>query len=212
MGSIVSVHGVAASGSRFTFNCLLRGNVLSILIELVAVSSGSEWMGSEAVRTVLAVFSEIAESALFDLDKEESAQFLTLCVRLMEALQRHNERRTAQIDGAAIKEQCRELQRGELLEMLKLMEFMASKDMMMDLKDGGDGHGLCLFRSLYVLTPMLCPDLLSCKALSERFHEVLSLSVRGFTLCFAAKLTAEQRYAAVCRLWKMYIFLLCFGF
>merc|ERR1719499_2298151 len=103
MGSIVAVHGVAASGSEFTFRVLLRGNVLSILIELVSVSASlwsgfgvgtsSEWMESNAVQTILAVFGRIAETALFDLDRAESAQFITLCVQLMEALQRHNERR-----------------------------------------------------------------------------------------------------------------------
>lgn len=224
MGSIVAVHGVAASGSEFTFRVLLRGNVLSILIELVSVSASlwsgfgvgtsSEWMESNAVQTILAVFGRIAETALFDLDRAESAQFITLCVQLMEALQRHNERRMKSLstNSSSSKEQCRELQRAELLEMLKLMEFMATKDMMLDLSvdmDSASGSasdsdsssmnvlcGHCLFKSLYVLTPMMTADsgdLLQYQALSERFHEVLSLSVRGFTLCFAAKLTAEQR-------------------
>jgi len=148
------------------------------------------------VGIIFSIFSDLAETELIDLDRSQSAIFLRLCVRLIEQFERHNDARMEQLGHDYIdretKAKYEEMQRDEMMIILKLLEFMSTKDLI-DINVDGGLCGQCIFKSFYFLTPHVTQSLLQYKQLSNRFYEVLSICIRGFTSTFATNLNNEQR-------------------
>ena len=85
----------------------------------------------------------------------------------------------------------------EIEIILKLLECMSTKDLIdINLNSSNQTNlicGECIFKSFYYLTPHITSSLLQYQSLCNRFYEVLSICIRGFTSTFASKLNNQQR-------------------
>ena len=198
--SIFKINGISKCCTDFTFDFLLKKQIFNILIKIIP--KFSTYIGdNNVVLIIFKIFANIAETSLIDLDKNQSKIFLKLCVNLIEQFENHNLQRIKQLKHEFIdnktKEKYEEMQIEEITVILKLLEFMSTKDLIdINLNTSNETNlicGQCIFKSFYYLTPNITNELLKYQSLCQRFYEVLSICIRGFTSTFATKLNNQQR-------------------